>query len=186
VQTCVSATTSHTQLRIQFYPTANGPTLDIDDVDVHASLAVNGGFESGPSPWLTWPGTNYVAYQSGQITGEAARSGQYYGATNTSQSGGGIYQDVPVSAVAGNVYCASAWVRTQYPSTGASGSFALWLMGGSSTEGGNVRFSGLGNATDWQQVQTCVSATTSHTQLRIQFYPTANGPTLDIDDVDVH
>ena len=151
-----------------------------------ANLAVNGGFESGAGSWSVEPGTNFVAYQSGQIAGESARSGSFYGATNTSAGGGGIYQDVSVSAVAGNVYCASAWVRTQYPSTGASGKFVVWLLGGSSTENGVVNFSGLGNAGNWQQVQTCVSATTGHTALRIQFYPTINGPTVDIDDIDVH
>ena len=183
VQTCVSATTSHTQLRIQFYPTPNTPTLEIDDIDVHASMAINGGFESGSGSWGAMAGTNYVAYPSGQIPGESARSGQYYAAMNTSQSGGGIYQDVPVSTVAGNLSCASAWVQTQ-GTTGASGTFTLFLMGGSSTESAGVNF--LADSTGWQQVQTCVSATTSHTQLRIQFYPTPNTPTLEIDDIDVH
>ncbi|HEY0169215.1 MAG TPA: M4 family metallopeptidase [Jatrophihabitans sp.] len=157
------------------------------DPTCSANVAVNGGFEDGPSPWTMMPGTgtNYLAYQSGQVWGESARSGQYYAATNAAQDGGGIYQDLPVSTVAGDVYCGSAWVRTQYPETGASGTFVLWLLGGDSTENGNVKFNSLGNGADWRQVQTCVTATTSHHLLRIQFYPDPYNPTLEIDDVDV-
>lgn len=100
--------------------------------------------------------------------------------------GGGIYEDIPITANPGQVICGSAWVRTQYPATGASGDLVLWLTGGSYNENGDVRFSGFGNAGNWQEVSTCVAASTSHSDLRIQLYPQANGPTVDIDDVDVH
>jgi hypothetical protein len=151
-------------------------------------LAANGGFESGWGPWAALPGTstNYVDYQSGQVAGESARSGSHYGATNTSTTGGGIYQDVPLSAAPGQVVCASAWVRTQAPATGGNGSFVVWLLGGSYNENGVASFTGLSNGANWRQVQTCVSASTGHSALRIQLYPQPNGPTVDIDDVDVH
>ena len=186
VQTCVAASTAHSAMRIQFYPGVNAPTLEVDDVDVHASMAVNGGFESGWGPWTPMASTNFVVYGNGQVSGESARSAVHYAATNTSAGGGGIYQDVPVSASPGQLYCASAWVRTQAPATGSSGSFVVWLLGGAYNESGVASFSGLSNGSNWRQVQTCVAASTAHSAMRIQFYPGVNAPTLEVDDVDVH
>ena len=82
----------------------------------------------------------------------------------------------------GDTYCASATVRTQYPDTGARGTFAVWLLGGAN-ENGNRPFSNLRNAGDWTDVHTCATATSAHTAIRVQFYPAPNTPTLDIDDV---
>lgn len=183
LRTCVQATTTHNGIRIQLYPRAGGPTVDIDDVDVHASAARDGGFE-GPNAWAVRGSTNYVAYRNGQVAGESARSGVGYGATNTSSGGGSIYQDNPISTVAGQTYCASAHVKSQVGATGAAGTFAVWLLGGAYEENGNTRFTTVGNG--WGLVQTCVQATTSHSSMRIEFYPKVNGPTLAIDNVDVH
>jgi surface antigen len=151
------------------------------------NLASNGGFEGGA--WSAYPGThtNVVAYRNGQVSGESARSGLHYLATNTSSSGGGVYEDIPLTSAPGGLYCGSAWVRTQIRSSAAaSGQFVVWLLGGSYNENGVVTFSGLGSATSWRQVSTCVASTTPHSSMRIQFYPTVNGATLNIDDVDVH
>ena len=52
---------------------------------------------------------------------ENAHSGGHYAATNTTSSGGGIYQDVALDTSAGQLVCASAWLRTQLPATGAAG-----------------------------------------------------------------
>ena len=189
VQACVAASTAHDKMRIQLYPKPGGPTVDIDDVDVHSSLASNGGFESGVAPWAAYPGTNsnFVRYHNGDVSGESARDGVRYGATNTSSSGGGIYEDVPLSASPGNLYCASAWVRTQVGSSSAgSGQFAVWLLDGSYNENGVASFSGLGSGSSWRQVQACVAASTAHDKMRIQLYPKPGGPTVDVDDVDVH
>ncbi len=187
VQTCVEATTSHTTLRIQFYPDPGSPTVEIDDVDVHQSLAINGSFENGGGPWTPYPdaGSNYSVYSDTE-PGDAALSGSHVGATNAASAGGGIYEDVPLSTTPGDTVCGSAWLRTEGTATGASGSFALWLTGGSDHEAGVAGYSGLGNGGDWREVQTCVEATTSHTTLRIQFYPDPGSPTVEIDDVDVH
>ncbi|HEX4365171.1 MAG TPA: CHAP domain-containing protein, partial [Solirubrobacteraceae bacterium] len=106
--------------------------------DAGARLARNGGFEIGSSPWTVMANTNYVNYPSG--TTESARSGGHFGATNTSAVGGGIYQDIAVAISPGDVYCASAFVRTQAPGTGASGTFAVWMLGGSSNENGVSTF----------------------------------------------
>ena len=177
----MEATGAHSNLRVQFYPTPGSPTVEIDDVDVHRSLAVNGGFEYGSGPWTPYPntGSNYVVY-----TSSTARSGSHYAATNTAKAGGGIYEDVPLTTAAGQLICGSAWVRTEGSATGASGSFALWLTGEAPHEAGVVRYGGLGNG--WTQVQTCVEATGAHSNLRVQFYPTPGSPTVEIDDVDVH
>ncbi|MCW2813367.1 MAG: hypothetical protein JWN84_822 [Nocardioides sp.] len=183
LRTCVQATTDHTGIRIQLYPKPGGRTVDIDDVDVHASVARDGGFE-GPNAWAVRGSTNYVSYRNGQVAGESARSGVGYGATNTSSAGGSIYQDNPISTVVGQTYCASAHVKSQVGATGAAGTFAVWLLGGAYEENGSTRFTTIGNG--WGIVQTCVQATTSHSSLRIEFYPKVNGPTLTIDNVDVH
>jgi hypothetical protein len=185
-QTCVEASGNHTTLRIQFYPTPGSPTTEIDDVNVQESLATNGSFEFGSGPWKTYPGTksNYTIY--GNSPGApAAYAGSHFAATNTSSSGGGIYEDIPLKTTAGGTVCGSARVRTEYPSTGASGSFALFLGGSAATNSGSARFSGLPGGT-WSLVQTCVEASGSHTNLRVQFYPTVGSPTLEIDDVNVN
>ena len=188
VQTCVEATTAQSTLRIQFYPAVGSPTVEIDDVDVHESLAVNGGFEAQGSGWGLWSpsGSNFQVYSSPSAAADPAHSGAWYGATNASQAGGGIYQDVPLSVSAGQLICGSAWVRTEGSVTGASGSFVLWLLGGSTNDSGTASFSDLGDDGDWTQVQTCVEATTAQSTLRIQFYPAVGSPTVEIDDVDVH
>ncbi len=180
-QTCVEATTSHSALRVQFYPAQGSPTVNMDDIDVHESLGVNGGFEQGGAGWGPYPGTssNFSVY-----TG-SAHSGSAYGATNTASAGGGIYQDVPLTTDAGETICASAWVRTEGTSPGASGSFALWLMGGSTaSDHGGAHYSGLG--TGWTQLHTCVEASTNRNTLRLQFYPDIGSPTVEIDDVEAH
>jgi hypothetical protein len=184
VHGCVEATGSHTTLRIQFYPTPGGPTVEIDDVDVHLSLAANGGFETGGSSWAPYPSTNsnFVVYANGATT---AHSGSHFAATNTTEGGGGFYQDIALDTSAGQTVCGSAWVRSEAPATGASGTFALFLLGTAATDSGGANFSGLSNGDHWTPVQDCVEATGAHTTLRVQFYPTPGGPTVEVDDVDV-
>jgi len=147
------------------------------------NLVGNGGFESGG--WSrTGAGTNMVVYSNGQVSGESARDAVHYLATNT--NGGSVYTDVPLSTAVPGTYCGSAWVRTQYPATGAAGTLSLWLLGGAYQEQGLANFSGLSNGTNWRQVTSCVTSTTPHTTLRVEFYPTPGTPTLEIDDVDIH
>ena len=132
VQTCVEASASHTNLRVQFYPTVGSPTLEIDDVNVNESLAVNGSFDDGSgAPWKIYPGSksNYTIY--GNSPGAPpAYAGSHFAAINTSSSGGGLIQDIPLKTSAGQTVCGSAELRTEFGATGASGRFALWLVGG--------------------------------------------------------
>ncbi|BFU47835.1 hypothetical protein [Krasilnikovia sp. MM14-A1004] len=134
------------------------------------SLLVNGGFERGTSSWAVWPGSNIASWANGQVDPNArAYSGNRYGATNTTVSGGGIYQDVTGLTInPGDTYCASAMLGTQYPQTGARGVFAVWLLGGTN-ENGNRQFNGLGNGQNWTDVHTCATATSPHTSVRVQF-----------------
>jgi hypothetical protein len=186
VQTCVEATGSHTTLRVQFYPAVGSPTVEIDDVNVTESLAANGGFENGGEPWRAYPGTrsNYTVYADAPGA-PAAYAGTHFGATNTASSGGGVIQDIPLNTSAGQTICGSVELRTEYPGTGAAGTFALWLTGGAAHEVGSTTYANLGNGGDWSEAQACVEATGSHTNLRIQFYPAPGSPTTEMDDVSV-
>ena len=111
------------------------------------------------------------AHQADTVLVETAHSGGHYAATNTTSAGGGIYEDVPLTTSAGQLVCASAWLRSQLPSTGAAGKFTLWLTGISATNGGATAYGGLGNLGNWTQAQTCVEASGNHSTLRIQVYP---------------
>ena len=127
-----------------------------------------------------------AAARADTVLVENAHSGGHYAATNTTSAGGGIYQDVALNTSAGQLVCASAWLRTQLPSTGAAGTFSLYLRGTSAVNAGATSYSGLGNLGNWTQAQTCVEATGSHTSLRIQLYPTPGSPTTEVDDVNVN
>ena len=70
-----------------------------------------------------------AAAQADTVVVETAHSGGHYAATNTVSPGGGIYQDVALNTSASQLVCASAWLRTQLPSTGAAGRFSLSLRG---------------------------------------------------------
>ena len=129
------------------------------------------------------PSSNFVAYSNGQVTAaEAGRDGTHYAATNTTVSGGGFYQDITETINPGETYCASAFVRSQYGGT-ASGSMALWLIGGTGQDSAGTGYSHLGTLNNWTPIESCVTATTAHTTLRVQFYPTPNGGTTDVDDI---
>ena len=147
-----------------------------------ASLIKGGGFETGG--WSPMPGTNTANYSSGQLyPDEKARSGSKYMAFNTNTQGGGIYQDVPQSIAAGDTYCASAFVRSQKGEPTASGGFVVWLIGGANNENGSQAYGNLGQLGNWTPVSTCVTATTAHAAVRVQFYPTPGSGTTDTDDV---
>ena len=127
-----------------------------------------------------------AAHAGGTVLVEDVHSGAHYAAANTGSPGGGIYQDVALNTAAGQLVCASAWLRTQLPATGASGTFSLYLRGTTAVNAGATSYGGLGNLGNWTQAQTCGEATGGHTSLRIQLYPTPGSPTTEIDDVSVN
>jgi hypothetical protein len=188
LELCLAPTTRHTVMRMQFYPTPFSPPLEIDDVRLDQLTNFDGGFDAGGRDWQVYPasGTNYVVHKSGDVAGRTARSGVRYAAVSTSAPAGGIFQDISIDVAPGDRYCASTFVRTQAPATGASGSFAVFLLGGEPTiEGTSVAFSGLGN-NDWRRVEACVTAKGFHTTMRLEFYPQIGGPVLEADDVTVN
>jgi hypothetical protein len=186
IQTCVEATGSHTTLRVQFYPDVGSPTVEIDDVNVDESLAANGGFETGQASWAPYPGTSSGFAVYGPAPGApGAYSGGEFGATNTTTQGGGIYQDIALNTSAGQFVCASARVRTEYPTSGAHGAFNLFLFGGGATDSATTAYAHLPDGNNWTLIQTCVEATSSHPTLRVQFYPDPGSPTVEMDDVNV-
>ena len=93
-----------------------------------------------------------------------------------------MYQDIPTNVLSGDKFCASAELAGAYAGS-SSGSLAIWLVGGAAAEASSkpVTLSGL----DWKLAQTCVTATGAHTVVRVQFYPTVNGPTVLLDAVSV-
>ena len=146
-------------------------------------LLTSGGFESGG--WSFMANTNSANYSSGQLDpSELARSGSKYMAFNTGVEGGGMYQDVAQSIGVGDTYCASAFVRSQIGGT-ASGGFTVWMIGGAYNENGQQAYSRLGTRNNWSPVSTCVTATTAHSAIRVQFYATPNGGTTQVDDVNL-
>jgi hypothetical protein len=189
--TCITATAAYSTVRIQFYPTPNSPTVDIDAVDVHDDLGLsqnlsqNGGFETGTSPWLAFPDSNIVSYANGQLSPtDTAYAGTHYGATNTTEAGGGIYEDILGLVIdPGDTLCVNAYLRSELAETGANGSVALAMLGGSFTETAKTPYANLGNGSVWKPYSTCLTATTAHATLQIEFLPTPNSPTLDIDAV---
>ena len=70
----------------------------------------------------------------------------------------------------GSTFCATAAIVTQGTQTRAAGSLALFLLGGARVEKSSVGYGPLPGSGDWQQFQTCVTATTSHTVVRVDLY----------------
>jgi len=185
IQTCVTASRSHTNLQIQFYPTVNDTkSLAIDAVGVYRNLAQNGGFNSGLGYWSLWPSSNWATYGAG-VTGNSPYEGSQFASTNTTTSGGGIYQDISLTINTGDTFCASAQVVTQGTAGGGSGAFALFLRY-NTDEGASTTFSGLPGGNGWTPVQVCITASRPHSSLRVQFYPTPNVTTISMDAVGVH
>ncbi|HSW81645.1 MAG TPA: cutinase family protein, partial [Candidatus Saccharimonas sp.] len=187
VKTCVMATGARQQVKVQFYPTPGAPTMGIDAVDVHQTLNVTGGFNNGNNYWNLMPGTNLATYTTADNVGTTPYEGSAFGATNTSRQGGSFLQDMPHNIGSGDTFCVEAQVVTVGNVTGASGALALYLMGGDgATEQSAVQFGPLPGGNAWTAIKTCVTATTAHNMIRVQLYPAVNGPTLGVDNLDVH
>jgi hypothetical protein len=189
VSTCVTATTSHTELLVQIYPEVDGPIVGVDAVDVQPDLVENGGFNLGSEDWSSGKGatsTNLTTYANGQNPGTNAYEGKGYAAISTAEANGSIFQAIPATISAGDTYCASAeLVTVGEGSGGGRGALALWLIGDGENENSVYSFSDLPGGDNWTPVSTCVTATTSHTELLVQIYPQVDGPIVGVDAVDV-
>ena len=186
VSSCLTATSAHSDIRIQFYDAPHTPQLGIDAVDVHQSFVLNGGFDHHI-------GTGWHAARHSWLRIESAGSldtlpygGNGFAVTNATASSGGIYQQVALSIRAGDTLCADAEVVTAGAHPGARGTMALWLLGKSKAQLSSVKFVKLPAKSRWTAISTCVTATGPHTGFRIQFGDARRAPTLGIDGVDVH
>jgi hypothetical protein len=185
ISTCLSATGPHTSFRIQFYDAPRAPALGIDDVDVHQSFAVNGGFESPDGTgWLTRGRTWFSIEPTGKLRTRSFEGGRF-GAVRTSVIGGGVFQQVSLPIRVGESLCADAQVVTAGARPGAQGEMALSLLGGSGRQSSSVRFGPLPGDGQWTPISTCVTAAGPHSGFRVRFYDTPRTPTLGIDAVDV-
>ncbi len=180
-KTCVTATTSHNKIRVQVYDNVGSPTIGIDAVDVHKSLVTNGEFNANAGHWSTTVGANMVQYPGN--SNQASYEGAGYLTTNSPRINGSVYQDIPLTIISGNMYCAEAEL-TSIGSSGASGTLTIWLNGGNNNESSSHVFSNLPSA--WTPFKTCVTATTSHTTIRVQVYDNVGSPTIGVDAVDAH
>ncbi|MBV1855817.1 hypothetical protein [Catellatospora tritici] len=180
VGTCVTATSAHTAVRIQFYPKVGGPAVAVDAVDLHVSLAANGGFNNGTSYWSAFAPTTFTTYGPG--TAGAPYEGSRFAAAT---AGGSVYQDSGRILNPGDTYCATAQVASFGSTTGSGGTLAVWLLGGT-TENATTSFAGLPGSGAWTPVTTCATATAGHSVVRVEIYPQPNVPTLLFDMVDLH
>jgi surface antigen len=190
VSTCVTATSAYSMIRVQFYDAAHTPALGIDAVDVHASLAANGNFaRSARGDWQASPHSNFVIFgtPSGHRTHRTfPYEGGTYGATATTASGGGFHQDVNAEVMAGESYCAQAEVVTAAGGrTGAGGTMEISFEGGGRNQAATVSFGPLAGGNSWTPVTTCLTATSNHSMIRIDFFPAPRSPTLGVDTVDI-
>ena len=186
VTTCVTATTQHSYLRLQIYDVPRTPTLGIDAVDLHQSFVENGGLDrGGVAGWRTSSHSWFAIEPAGELA-SGPYEGNGFGVTNTTEAGGGIYQDIPLAVSAGDSFCADAEVVTAGAGKGARGEMTIWLLGETAGQSSSVAFGSLPGSNRWTQVSTCVTATGSHSDVRIQFYDVPRTPTLGIDAVDLH
>lgn len=148
IKTCVMATGNRTHIKVQFYPDPGSPTVGVDVVDVHQTLNASSGFNNGNGYWNMQPGTNFALYTVAHAVGIDPYEGSAFGATNTSQPGGGFTQDLPRNITTGDTFCAEAKVVTVGNTTGASGALAIHLTGMTATEQSVFYFNNLpgGNA----------------------------------------
>jgi hypothetical protein len=184
--TCITATRRHSDIRVQFYDDPKTPALAIDAVDVHQSLAANGGFNSADrGRWRTEAGSRLSIDPAGS-SATRPYEGNRFAVTSTSVAGGGIYQDMPFPVAAGESFCADAAVVTAGARAGAGGNMTIWLRGTSASQSSKISFGPLPARRQWTPVSTCVTARSAHSDIRVQFYDHAGTAKLGIDGVDVH
>ena len=185
VSACVTATSRHSDIRVQFYDDPRTPKLGIDAVDVHQSFVANGGFNRAHvRHWRAGRDSDFAIEPAGKFA-TRPYAGNGFGVTSTSRLGGGVYQDVRFPVIAGESFCADAEVVTAGKRSGASGNLTIWLLGRSANQSSTVDFGPLPGHSRWTHVSACVTATSPHSDVRIQFYDNPGTSRLGIDAVDV-
>ncbi|HSW81269.1 MAG TPA: hypothetical protein VLG40_02630, partial [Candidatus Saccharimonas sp.] len=186
IKTCVTATTGHSTIRAQIYPAVSGPTIGVDVLDVHNSLALNGGFNGDSSHWSPHGSLGYANFQN--FNGTTPYEGSGFEIVQTNVANGSLLESRSYGWSVGDTFCAEAMVVTGGTTSGAGGTLALWLLGQNSTDVSNYVFSALPADNGWRRVKTCVmaSANTSNGVIRAEMYPSTNNVPLGVDAMDVH
>ncbi len=186
IKTCVTATAAHNNIRVQLYPAVNGPTVGVDTLDVHASIIQNGGFNTDSSHWGITGGLSYMQYSNYSST--LPYEGTGFEVIQASSSSDSLVESRSWNFGVGDTFCAQAEVITPGYGSGASGTLAIWLLGGNGAENSTYSFSSLPGGNNWTEIKTCVTATIAETYgtIQVQFYPTPGGAPVGVDAVDVH
>ena len=153
VSTCLTATGSHSVIRIQFYDSPHTSPVGIDAVDVHQSFVQNGGFEQPERNGLARDAHAWLGIESAGKLDTMPYGGGGFAVTNTSVPSGGIYQDVSLPIPAGDSLCADAEVVTAGADPGARGKMAIWLLGKSKDQVSFVDFGRLPAKSHWTAVR---------------------------------
>ena len=175
-----SSATPHDTLRVQLYPSVGTGTIQLDSVSVtwgNVGLR-NGSFERGVSGWQSSSAnSNWALYSNGAI----AHDNTSYLASNTTDLGGGVYQDVATTAAPGQPISVSTWLRAQ--DIPATGTMCAWLLGQVTDPLSKCVNYSVTNSS-WKRYSLLVQPANASSILRVQFYPTpSSGSTTLIDTV---
>lgn len=180
----IQASRSHTSIRFQIYEDSANSHLSVDDASLQQMPAQplrtavpiqSPSFETGAAGWIFGNG----ALNRSVVTGSAA-SGTHYLATNTTQAGRSIAQDVSWPVSRASSFTATIWVKTQRDKP-FSGKLALWSLGGKRA----VVATPFTAGSTWQPVTVSLPVPAgAGTDLRIEVYEETVAPqTLLLDDV---
>lgn len=178
-EVCNTATASASTFRFQIYPGVNSPTVGVDTIDVNKGVIKNGDFNLGSNSWSRTGGTTNFSVLSNS-SGTTPYEGNQFMATNTQDSGGSVYQDVPLTINSGDSICANLMLTTVGTGSGSSGNISVWINGNSSS----IHYSNLPGNNAWTPYKVCNTATGSGSTFRYQIYPDIGSPTVGVDTID--
>ncbi|RFA08433.1 hypothetical protein B7R54_03740 [Subtercola boreus] len=175
---------AHSTVRLEIYMLQTDGTLFMDNASLSfgaapplKNLVSTPGFEGGLGAWAPGNGfVNAVAYSDGAT----ARSGTWYGATNTPVAGRSLAQEFAAKPAVGSRYSFSIWVKSAFPSQTFSGRLTLWGLGSGAPVSNGLDFT-AGAA--WKKVTVTTDISVSGVnRLKPEVYLNTTGNTLFLDD----
>ncbi len=163
-------------IRFQLYAYTVGHNITFDGADLTANALSNGSFESSAalSGWRAADGFAVRSYNDPN----AAHDGQWVANGYTTAPYGSLFQDVAVTASAGQSFVGTLWVRSN---EGFAGSLALFGLGGSDA---NVTYFSAGPG--WTQVQVPLDLRSgSISGIRFQLYAYTVGHNITFDGAEL-